>query len=276
MSDTDRCFPDSVGASGPIAPCQLTRQKARVRGRKVISERLLGSAVLVLLATMVVIRHDSPGRQAILELSLLLSASAAVILGIIGVRRSVRIHGHGAGTAATLIAIGIFGLAAWLPLHNYFRHLRFNVRLRAVCADRLVTIGSNLKTYGGTHGQFPDRLSTLYHERRRGLPTPRCPARVDQITQSVTSQSVFDSAVDDPSNPSNSYVYCGSGVPYSTPGQTVLIYEKLTNHSNGINVLYADGHVEWLEGARAEALIRANSTGGGNEKEGSVTGTRAE
>jgi prepilin-type processing-associated H-X9-DG protein len=52
-----------------------------------------------------------------------------------------------------------------------------------------------------------------------------------------------------------SYIY----IPNLTGGvsaDTVVLYEPLTNHTNqGINVLFGDGHVEFLRKATATGMI---------------------
>jgi hypothetical protein len=54
-----------------------------------------------------------------------------------------------------------------------------------------------------------------------------------------------------------SYVYVGSGLSAQTAtAQHVLAHEYVSNHKNtGMNVLYGDGTVQWLQKAEAERVL---------------------
>ena len=60
------------------------------------------------------------------------------------------------------------------------------------------------------------------------------------------------------------YVYAGKGLtaPVARPGETILAYERLENHNrDGMNVLYADGHVEFQPKAAAEHFVAELAAG---------------
>jgi prepilin-type processing-associated H-X9-DG protein len=45
-----------------------------------------------------------------------------------------------------------------------------------------------------------------------------------------------------------SYIYVGAGLTKNSPVDAVVLYEPMSNHKNtGSNVLFADGHVEFLQ-----------------------------
>jgi prepilin-type processing-associated H-X9-DG protein len=45
------------------------------------------------------------------------------------------------------------------------------------------------------------------------------------------------------------------------PPGAVVAYEPLSNHGNGMNVLYADGHVQWLDAGPGRRLMAELSAG---------------
>ena len=50
--------------------------------------------------------------------------------------------------------------------------------------------------------------------------------------------------------------YLGKGLTESAAKTTVLVVEMPENHAgDGVNVLYADGSVEWLDQEKAEPLL---------------------
>jgi hypothetical protein len=58
-----------------------------------------------------------------------------------------------------------------------------------------------------------------------------------------------------------SYVYCGAGMNDKAPASTVIAYEPLANHGDGMWVAYADTKVEWLDAKRGRKLIAELAAG---------------
>jgi len=53
-----------------------------------------------------------------------------------------------------------------------------------------------------------------------------------------------------------SYIYAGAGLdPKKVTPKTILAYENLDHHESGMNVLYADGTVEWVRLKRAKQIL---------------------
>jgi prepilin-type processing-associated H-X9-DG protein len=53
-----------------------------------------------------------------------------------------------------------------------------------------------------------------------------------------------------------SYIYAGRGVQASSVHpDTIIAYEPLTNHTTGMNVLFGDGHVEFVDAAKCAAIL---------------------
>ena len=63
-------------------------------------------------------------------------------------------------------------------------------------------------------------------------------------------------------NQNTSYVYAGAGLTTKADPSTVIVYEKDANHEyQGMNLLFADGRVEFHNLADAHALIAAHAGG---------------
>ena len=59
------------------------------------------------------------------------------------------------------------------------------------------------------------------------------------------------------------YVWLGKGKTMSTATpETVIAHEKLDNHPEGVNLLYGDGHVEWMPTIAAREAIEKSKQGG--------------
>ena len=57
-------------------------------------------------------------------------------------------------------------------------------------------------------------------------------------------------------NEHSDYVWIGRGKNFTEGAETVLAYEKLEDNTEGVNVLFADGHVDFLPKAEAQKAIR--------------------
>jgi prepilin-type processing-associated H-X9-DG protein len=155
-----------------------------------------------------------------------------------------------------LIATVLLLLAAaaldLLP-HNY----RTEQGERLVCANRLRLFGFAALLYAGQHGgQFPNDLQTLCI----GNGTPRdlfCPA----VRQTLKDDATDQQAIDAIAAHQTSYIYTGKGVRVESSKNTVVMYEPLTDHGSGMNVLFADAHVEWLNVVEANKLLARFAAG---------------
>jgi prepilin-type processing-associated H-X9-DG protein len=56
-------------------------------------------------------------------------------------------------------------------------------------------------------------------------------------------------------NESSDYVYVGKGLTYRATADTVIAYEKPEGLTDGVNFLYADGHVDFQHMSQAMVLI---------------------
>jgi prepilin-type processing-associated H-X9-DG protein len=146
---------------------------------------------------------------------------------------------------------------------------------RVQCASNMKQIGLAAIMWANDHGgKFPDDLDTLLaHE---DLPSVmfNCPSSSATPAQGPTTQAVLD---DFHQTGHLSYIYIGKGLTTQSPADAVVLYELPDNHKDddmsitselssekkaiGMNVLFSDGHTEWMTGAEAEALRKKIAAG---------------
>jgi len=57
----------------------------------------------------------------------------------------------------------------------------------------------------------------------------------------------------------DSYIYRGASITTSDIPMMIMVYEKLSNHEGGRNVLFLDCHVEWVTEERFQELIKRDN-----------------
>ncbi len=153
----------------------------------------------------------------------------AVIFGIVGLNRSKNAHVGGEGKSIAGIVLGVLGLLLLAPailapaLLGRGREAANRVR----CAATLRQIGSACLRYANENDRYPQDLDVLVNN---GYLT-----KADLNCQSPKPSAASASQ--------SSYIYLGGNMGQNTPAGAVLAYESISNHDEGMNLLFNDGHV---------------------------------
>jgi prepilin-type processing-associated H-X9-DG protein len=182
----------------------------------------------------------------------------AVIFGIIGIKKTSDPRVGGKGMAIAGLVLGILGLmllpVILLPAINRARQ----VANRVESAKNLNQIGSACRLYANEfEGAFPPDLGTL--ATAENLPVQTFIAPNSEIA-APGNLSGADAA--NWINNYSDYIYLGSDLRVTSDPGSVVAYEKdQTNHGDGVNMLFADGHVAFftLDGAHEE-IAKSNAT----------------
>ena len=146
--------------------------------------------------------------------------------------------------------IGTFLLPSMNPAHPRVP--------RVQCANNLRQLGLAAIMYANqNHGHMPDDLKSLFDSEELNGDVLFCPSSSVPRPALATTQEA-DRAI---AANEVSYVYLGKGLTLNSPDDTVLLYEPLSNHGNGINVVFVDAHNEWLEDEEAKQLLARIAAG---------------
>jgi prepilin-type processing-associated H-X9-DG protein len=117
---------------------------------------------------------------------------------------------------------------------------------RVKCASNERQIGQALLLYAQANsGRYPDDLETALVTQDISAEVFCCPSSNDEKSPGETAQ---EQAANLSKGHYLSYVYVGKGLTTASPEDAVLLYENTANHDeDGTNVLFADGHVEWIQ-----------------------------
>jgi predicted Zn finger-like uncharacterized protein/prepilin-type processing-associated H-X9-DG protein len=190
---------------------------------------------------------------------------AAIVLGILGIKKTRDPSVGGKGLAIAGISVGGTTLvlsACMLPLMISIMLPSLNrareTANRVKCASNMRQIGQALLLYANDNqGQFPPKLADLL---LAGNITPSvfvCPDSNDTPSPGATPAA---QAAALSSGGHESYVYIPN-LSTSASADTIVLYEPLSDHNGaGMNVLFGDGHVEFdtkVQAARMIAEIQA-------------------
>ncbi len=105
------------------------------------------------------------------------------------------------------------------------------------CQNNLRMIGVAVQVYWQDHHQYPGDLQTVFQTGMLNPPTFTCPSSSDVLP----ADSVIGA------RGTCSYVYVGGSFGKEAQVDSVIALEDPANHDlDGGNVLYGDGHVEWV------------------------------
>ncbi len=125
---------------------------------------------------------------------------------------------------------------------------------RVKCASNLHQIGLGLLLYANENdGHYPPDLAVMMREERMTANVFLCPDADDEIDDVATQPA--DTLL---GRHHCSYIYLGKGLVAPVSDTRVIAVEPLAHHNeDGINVLFGNGNVEWIEREKAVALLAA-------------------
>jgi prepilin-type processing-associated H-X9-DG protein len=165
-----------------------------------------------------------------------------------------------------LLAIVVLTVGVTLALYCWRLAPDRELARRLLCQSHLRELGQAILLYSNDNcGLHPPTLDVLVSG---GYITPDmfiCPSSGDRVAPGATTQQVVASIRANPRHCSYvQVIYIPRSRFNSTlPAEAVIAHEPLTNHDDGLNVLFYDGHIEWLDKAHANHLL-AELTAGRN------------
>jgi prepilin-type processing-associated H-X9-DG protein len=126
---------------------------------------------------------------------------------------------------------------------------------RVKCAANLRTMGQGLLLYANDHkGKYPLSIGELL-TLQLPLEIFVCPSSGKSVPANIVNADLQTQMTW--VNDNGDYVYMGANKTSSARASEIIVYERADDHGQqGINILYGDGHVDWIIMARANQMIQ--------------------
>lgn len=131
---------------------------------------------------------------------------------------------------------------------------------RVKCQSNMRQIGQAILLYTNDFGgRYPDSLGDLLLTEDITSEAFVCPSTTDTPARGPTTQAVVAGM----SKPGHlSYIYVGKGFDVKTVRpDAVILYEPISNDGGGMNVLFGDGHIEFISAGNAATILRRLKAG---------------
>lgn len=184
----------------------------------------------------------------ILGLPIPLINLAAVIIGVIALRKTRDPAVGGKKMAVAGITLGVISIIAGTALMVMMMSTINDQAHRLRCEANLQKISMNLMVYAqDNRGWLPPNFETLVRATDMSLDAFVCPG---------SKQTVGKTPADADNPAHNSYVYVPEKSIKLFPGSyPVLIHERPGAHRGGLYFLFGDGHAEFCSTREADQLL---------------------
>lgn len=170
-----------------------------------------------------------------------------------------------------LATVGVAHQAVWLARspEPIFRYRSYGAA-KVQCAANLSSLYKGCYLFANEHqGRFPDSLAELILWGGDDMLSAAlfvCPASDGTKPEGATARE-WGARV---AHGHSSYVYHGRGMTMAgttAPGaaDVPVACEPLANHGVGMNVVFADGHVDWVPAERARGVLGRSPSGADRE-----------
>jgi prepilin-type processing-associated H-X9-DG protein len=157
---------------------------------------------------------------------------------------------------AGIAAVGVTHQSAWLARSDkpMFQSRRSRIADQVRCGSNLRQLGQAILLYAKEHsGKLPDKIEKLAAPYEIYPEAYVCPATDTPEAPGKTRDEQYKHL----NHNHVSYVYHGKGLRLPLHPDTPLACEPLFNHAGaGMNILFADGHVDWYDAAEAAQVMR--------------------
>ena len=132
---------------------------------------------------------------------------------------------------------------------------------RAKCASNMHQIGLGILLYSNDNKQnYPDDLGVLAKSEQLAADVFLCPSGTGSAPENYAT--MIDNEKATWVNEHTDYVYLGKGLTSTVEAAHIVLYEKDGLHGrDGMNILFGDGHVEFIPIARAKQMIQQQQGG---------------